>query len=118
MATPDHERPTKWPCTFELTGEKVWHAFRLHGLLLDAEQRGEPLVLLQSENQDTRLDRAIKERNIRVALLGDMSARTHSCDICHVNLAPKSGQDLKGVMYLTLVFNLILIFTVQYLMLW
>ncbi len=105
MATPDHERSSSWTCTFELTGEKVWHAFRLHALLQDAHRRGDFLVLPQCDNQETRLDRAVKERNTRIAAIGDIDARMHSCDICHVTLpnSSKNSDELdvpKGVSYI------------------
>ncbi|TCD59926.1 Hsp70 chaperone [Steccherinum ochraceum] len=59
--------PVDWSNIPELTTILVWDAFFLHALLLDAQERGDHLVLDNSSDQDRRLDPALEARTRRVA---------------------------------------------------
>ena len=78
----EHDIPQvlSWPVSLSLTGELVWDAFFLHGLICDSHDRSKTLVLSDSTHPD-RLHEALEARNIAMVGPGQ-KLWNHACDQC------------------------------------
>lgn len=73
--------PNNFVLNNKLTAELVYEAFFLHGLILDAYNRGVSLTLPNGSEQRDRLDRALEERNKRMVGTGQ-EFWAHRCQVC------------------------------------
>ncbi|KAK0421495.1 hypothetical protein EV421DRAFT_1917501 [Armillaria borealis] len=63
LQTPATNVPNNFVLNNKLTAELVYKAFFLHGLILDAYNRGISLTLPNGGEQRDHMDRALEERN-------------------------------------------------------
>lgn len=90
----DSQQVHEWPCSYDLSPEKIQHVFQLSALLRDWSEQGLCLELPHSDvTQDERLKVAIDERNRRIKTLGDPTAVYHTCDLCCVIVHGKGYKD-------------------------
>ena len=92
---PHYKQPTGW--TYELSAEKVNHAFQLHALLLEHLERGDVLTFLNIGDAEDRLLALVRSRNNSMRTLGDSAARKHVCDVCCIRV-PGNGADNLGML--------------------
>ncbi|KAK0433594.1 hypothetical protein EV421DRAFT_1718445, partial [Armillaria borealis] len=81
LQTPATNVPNNFVLNNKLTAELVYEAFFLHGLILDAYNRGVSLTLPNGGEQRDRMDRALEERNKRMVGMGQ-EFWAHRCKIC------------------------------------
>ncbi|PBK61320.1 hypothetical protein ARMSODRAFT_897040, partial [Armillaria solidipes] len=81
LQSPATNVPNNFVLNNKLTAELVYEAFFLHGLLLDAYNRGASLSLPNSGEQRDRMDKALEERNKRMVGTGQ-EFWAHRCKVC------------------------------------
>ena len=97
-----YDRAPGW--SYNLSADKINHAFQLHALILDHCESGQILSVLNIGSAEERLQALVRERNTRMKIFGDRAARDHICDVCCIRV-PGSGTNGLGMLHIICSFS-------------
>ncbi|KAG2139346.1 hypothetical protein DEU56DRAFT_871163 [Suillus clintonianus] len=89
------DKEFSWQYTLRMRDTDVLNGFFIHSLLLEKAEHNSCLVLPHDEQQRTRIDVALSERNKEMEGIGQ-EAYPHACDLCFIVIGDDSKTKIQA----------------------